>query len=163
LLFFGINSFGQKFIGVGGELSVMGLKPNARIWVSRPIGFEIFGGFSAELGDYKFNDYEGGLKYLHTFLYSRTNRTYFGLMGKLNWIDLAIESNIKTNLPVAGVLIGSEWFSKRSYLKGIALELGYQYGVKNYNINHFSKSEKPYREFPLIINLRYSIYKKTKV
>lgn len=33
LLFFGIGSFAQKMTGYGGELSVLSVKPAARIWI----------------------------------------------------------------------------------------------------------------------------------
>ena len=105
LTIFGINSFGQKMSGFGGELSVLGLKPNLRMWISKTTGFEVFGGVSAQLSDFKPNDFEGGLKYLNTFLYNRTDRTYFGLMGK--WKRVKLEgTEFTTNLPVFGVLIG---------------------------------------------------------
>lgn len=168
LFFFGTNSFGQKqMIGVGGELSVLGLKPNVRMWVSKTKGFEVFGGVSSEVNGIKFNDYEGGFKYLHTFLYNRTNRTYFGLMGK--WKRVEVDKDMAPgicNLPIPGLLIGKEWFNKRAHLKGFAIELGYQYGVKKYKIRNLVTNdiigEKQYEEFPLIFNLRYSYYKKKR-
>ena len=162
LTIFGINSFGQKMSGFGGELSVLGLKPNLRMWISKTTGFEVFGGVSAELGDFKPNDFEGGLKYLHTFLYNLTDRTYFGLMSKWEWINVEAHKNENINLPVVGVLIGKEWFNKNKKIKGFAIELGYQYGVKKYGqqINLMSVSKERYEEFPLVLNLRYSFYKK---
>ena len=163
LLSIGLHSFGQKMIGVGAELSILSLKPNVRLWLSRTTGFELFGGVAAELSDYKPNDYEGGLKYLHTFNYNRTNRTYLGLVGKLNRVQLE-GTHITTNVPVAGALIGVEWFSKRNFLKGLSAELGYQYGKKEYeifsNIGHVSFGKRTYEEFPLILNIRYAFYKK---
>ena len=161
LTIFGINSFGQKMSGFGGELSVLGLKPNLRMWISKTTGFEVFGGVSAQLSDFKPNDFEGGLKYLNTFLYNRTDRTYFGLMGK--WKRVKLEgTEFTTNLPVFGVLIGKEWFNKKKKIKGFAIELGYQYGVKKYGqqINPMSVSKERYEEFPLVLNLSYSFYKK---
>lgn len=163
LIFFGISSFGQKMIGIGGELSVISFKPNVRKWVSRTKGFEVFGGVSSELSSFKPNDFEGGLKYLHTFLYNRTDRTYFGLVGKWKWVKLD-GTQETTNLPVFGLLIGKEWLDKRIHLKGFAIELGYQYGVKEYEMfSHGGNNliaRKTYKEFPLIVNLRYSFYKK---
>jgi hypothetical protein len=165
LLFLGIDSYGQKMTGVGGELSVVGFKPNLRKWLSRTNGYEIFGGVAAELGDFKPNDYEGGVKYLNTFIYNRTERTYFGLMGKWKWVDVGAEENTNINLPVIGVLIGKEWFSNRANIRAFAIELGYQYGVKDYNVMHIDGehilgSKKQYDEFPLVLNLRFSLYKK---
>jgi hypothetical protein len=165
LLFVEISSFGQKMTGVGAELSILSVKPNFRMWLSRSTGFELFGGVSAELSDQKPNDYEGGLKYLHTFNYNRTNRTYLGLVGKLNRVQLD-GTNLTTNVPVAGLLIGVEWFSKRNFLKGLSAELGYQYGKKEYeifsNIGQVSFGKRTYDEFPLILNIRYAFYKKKK-
>lgn len=164
LIFFGINSFGQKLTGIGGELSALGLKTNARMWISKTKGFEVFGGVSSELtGGFKPNDLEGGFKFLNTFLYDRINRSYFGLMGKWKWMNLNVDDrNVKANLPVFGVLIGKEWLSKRLPRKGFAIELGYQYGVKKYEIQvgQIKFENKQYDEFPLIVNLRYTFYKK---
>ena len=164
LTIFGINSFGQKITGIGGELSMLAFKPNARMWISRTKGFEVFGGVSSELtGGFKPNDYEGGLKLLNTFIYNRTNRSYFGLMGKWKWMNLNVdESNVKVNLPVFGILIGKEWLSKRLPRKGFAIELGYQYGVKKYEVPIAGQNNPTqlYDEFPLILNLRYTFYKK---
>lgn len=163
LLFVEINSFGQKMTGFGAELSVLSFKPNVRMWLSRSSGVEVFGGLSAELSDFKPNDFEGGLKYLHTFNYKRTNRTYFGLVGKLKRIKLE-GTNLTTNVPVAGAFIGMEWFSKHSILKGLSAELGYQYGRKEYeifnNTGQVSFVKRTYDEFPLILNIRYAFYKK---
>ena len=163
LTIFGINSFGQKITGIGGELSMLAFKPNARMWISRTKGFEVFGGVSSELSSFKPNDFEGGFKLLNTFLYNRTNRSYFGLMGKWKWMNLNVdESNVKVNLPVFGILIGKEWLSQRIPRKGFAIELGYQYGVKKYEvpIDLMNTSPQSYDEFPLIFNLRYTFYKK---
>ena len=93
-------------------------------------------------------------------MYNRADRTYFGVVGRWKWIN-AYGSGNKINLPIPGVLIGKEWFSKRINLKSFAIELGYQYGVKEYQVINFAIYEKQdYNEFPLIINLRYSFYKK---
>lgn len=162
LIFFGLNSYSQNLTGVGGELSILGLKANARMWILKTNGFEVFGGVSSELADYKPNDFEAGFKYLNTFLYNRTNRAYFGLMGKWKWMNLASETDVKINLPVIGILIGKEWLSQRIPRKGFAIELGYQYGSKNYNIKILPilSSNRSYDEFPLILNLRYTFYNK---
>lgn len=161
LLFLCVNSYGQKMTGVGGELSAISLKPNVRWWVSRTSGFEIFGGIASEFTGLKFNDFEGGVKYLRTILYNRNNRTYIGLVGKWKWVDLdEEEANVNINLPVTGAFIGKEWFSKRAHLKGFAIELGYQYGVTHYHVYPNDEKNKTYTDFPLIINLRYSLYKK---
>ena len=161
LIFAGINSFGQ-LKGAGGELSVLAIKANARIWILKSNGFEVFGGVSSELGDFNPNDFEGGFKYLNNFIYKRTERTYFGLMGKWKWMNLnEAANNVKINLPVIGILIGKEWLSQRLPRKGFAIELGYQYGSKNYDVNIGSIIKKEsYDEFPLILNLRYTFYKK---
>lgn len=162
LFFLGISSFGQKMTGFGGELSVLGLKPNVRSWISKTKGFEVFAGISSELSDFKPNDFEAGIKLLNTFLYNRTDRTYFGLMGKWKSLNL-VETEKSINLPVAGVLIGKEWSRKRIHRKGFAIELGYQYGTKTYDIysliGHHFIGKKTYDEFPLFLNLRYSLYK----
>lgn len=160
MLFLSVDSYGQKMTGIGGELSVVGFKPNLRKWLSRTSGFEVFGGISAELGDFKPNDYEGGLKYLNTLIYNRTERTYFGLMGKWKRVNLEAEGNTTINLPVVGVLIGKEWFSNRTNIRAFAVELGYQYGVKDYTVKPITETNKQYKEFPLILNFRYSLYKK---
>lgn len=162
LFFFGINSFAQKMSGLGAELSVLSLKPNFRIWTSKTTGFELFTGLSSELNSFKPNDAEAGFKFLQTIIYNRTDRTYFGVVGKWKWINVyGNEDN--TSLPVAGLLIGKEWYSKRINLKGFAVELGYQYGVKEYsalNSNGISPGKQTFEEFPLILNFRYSFYKK---
>lgn len=157
LFFFGINSFAQKMAGYGAELSVLSFKPNVRIWTSKTTGFELFTGLSSELNSFKPNDIEAGFKFLRTIIYNRTDRTYFGLVGKWKWINVYGDVD-KTSLPVAGLLIGKEWYSKRINLKGYAVELGYQYGVKEYGRALVGKTR--FEEFPLILNLRYSFYKK---
>ena len=162
VFFFVTSSFAQKVIGIGGELSMLGLKPNVRMWISKTTGFEAFGGIASELNDFKPDDLEAGFKFLQTVIYTRSNRTYFGLVGKWKWLNILSTSD-KTNLPVPGLLIGKEWFEKRARLKGLAIELGYQYGSKEYqiyNANHIRTGSYQYGEFPLIINLRYSLYKK---
>lgn len=163
LLFFGINSFAQKMVGVGGELSVLSIKPNVRLWISKTTGFEVFAGPASELGDFKPDDIEAGFKFIKTILYNRTNRTYFGLVGKWKWLNVYGSAD-KINLPIPGILIGKEWFNKRVNRRGFAVELGYQYGVKEYEIyspiNHFSIGKETFDEFPLILNIRYTFYKK---
>jgi hypothetical protein len=163
VLFFGISSFAQKMIGYGAELSILSLKPNARLWISKTNGFEVFGGMASGLEDFKPNDVEVGFKYLRTIMYRRTDRTYFGFVGKWKWIDV-FESNRTTNLPVPGFIIGKEWYSKRIHRKGLAIEIGYQYGIKEYPIyspiNHLKIDDSRFEEFPLIINLRYSFFQK---
>lgn len=163
MFLFGISSFAQKMIGFGGELSVLSLKPNVRMWVSKATGFEVFGGVASELDDFKPNDLEAGFKFLHTILYKRTDRTYIGLVGKWKWVNIN-DSNHSTNLPIPGLLIGKEWYSKRIHRKGFAVELGYQLGTKEYQVfspfNHIYLGKANFAEFPLILNLRYSFYKK---
>lgn len=162
LFFFGINSFAQKMSGFGPELSVLSLKPNFRIWTSKTTGFELFTGLSSELNSFNPNDVEAGFKFLRTIIYNRTDRTYFGVVGKWKWINVyGNEDN--TSLPVAGLLIGKEWYSKRINLKGFAIELGYQYGEKEYKVSNstgISPGKNKFQEFPLILNLRYSFYQK---
>ncbi|MDP2112490.1 MAG: hypothetical protein Q8K69_00370 [Bacteroidota bacterium] len=160
LFFFGINSFAQKMAGYGAELSVLSFKPNVRIWTSKTTGFELFTGLSSELNSFKPNDIEAGFKFLRTIIYNRTDRTYFGVVGKWKWAKVDKEEiDINTSLPVVGLLIGKEWYSKRINLKGYAVELGYQYGVKEYPIPKIDRIGI-FEEFPLILNLRYSFYKK---
>ncbi len=156
ILFLGISSFAQKMGGFGGELSVLSLKPNLIMWVSKVTGFEIFGGIASELGDFKPNDLEAGFKFLHSIQYDRTDRTYFGIMGKWKWININ-DATQKTNLPIPGILIGKEWYSKRINRKGFAVELGYQYGTRNYGP---LKETVNFTEFPFILNLRYTFYKR---
>jgi hypothetical protein len=162
LFFFGINSFAQKMAGYGAELSVLSFKPNVRIWTSKTTGFELFTGLSSELNSFKPNDAEAGFKFLRTIIYNRTDRTYVGVVGKWKWVNVyGNEDN--TSLPVGGLLIGKEWYSKRINLKGYAIELGYQYGQKEYkviNSTGISPGKKTFQEFPLILNFRYSFYKK---
>lgn len=163
LLFLGMGTFGQKKMsGIGGEVSALSLKPTARWWVSKTSGFDIFAGVSAEFEDFKPNDYEAGAKYLRSFSFRRTDRTYFGVMGKYKGLKLEETTNT-THLPVFGVLVGKEWFSKRVHKKGFAVELGYQYGKKDYNVYNSTGlvviGKKTYNEFPLLLNLRYAIYK----
>ncbi len=158
LFFFGISSFSQKMIGFGGELSVLSLKPNVRIWVSRTLGFEVFAGMSSQIGIFKPDDPEAGFKILKSFLYKRTERTYFGAMGKWKWVNNALPL-YKTNLPVAGIFIGKEWYIKRHKLRGIAIELGYQYGQSETEVENFKLTTiETYNEFAYIINLRYTFY-----
>lgn len=157
------GSFAQKMIGAGAELSVLSFKPNVRMWFSKTTGVEIFGGIASELESIDPNDVEGGFKFLHAFQYNRTNRTYFGLMGKWKYLN-AFDSNKSTHVPIPGILIGKEWFSKKRSLKGLAVELGYQFGVKEYLIyspfNNIAIGKERFEEFPLILNLRYSFYAK---
>ena len=161
LSFFGLNSFAQKMNGYGGELTILGINADARIWTSKTHGFEIFGGMASALEHFKPDDAVAGIKYLHSFQYRRNDRTYFGIVGKWKWVDV-FDSNRNTSLPVAGVLLGKEWFTKRVYRKSYAIEIGYQYGVKEYQIyspeTHLTIGEVRFEEFPLIINLRYSFY-----
>jgi len=162
ILSLGISSFAQKMGGFGGELSVLSLKPNLTIWVSKYTGFEIFGGIASELGDFKPNDLEAGFKYLHALQYNRTDRTYFGITGKWKWVNIN-DVTQKTNLPIPGLLIGKEWYTKRINRKGFAVELGYQIGTKEYNFydpNNGYKGKQTFIEFPLILNLRYTFYRR---
>jgi len=166
LLFITFGSFAQKMNGYGGELSLISFKPNARIWISKTTGFELFGGIASGLDDFNPNDVEAGFKILHTIIYKRSDRTYFGFVGKWKWVDV-FDSYRTTSLPVPGILIGKEWYSKRIHRKGFAVELGYQYGHKEYTIysplEHTSLSSKElFDEFPLILNLRYSFYQLRK-
>ena len=161
--FLATNSFAQKMIGFGGEVSVLSIKANARMWISKTTGFEVFAGPASELTNFKPNDIEAGFKILSTFLYNRTNRTYFGLVGKWKWIDVYGKTN-NINLPIPGILIGKEWYNKKLRRKGFAIEFGYQYGAKEYGIfnpvNHIQVGTGRFEEFPLIVNFRYSFYKK---
>lgn len=161
--FLGASSFAQKMTGFGGELSILSLKPTYRMWFSKTTGFEVFGGISTELEDFKPNDLEAGFKFLHALMYERTERTYIGLVGKWKWVD-AYVTNRRTSLPIPGIFIGREWYSKRIHRKGFAVELGYQFGTKDYEIyspeNHTFISKERFEEFPLILNLRYSFFTK---
>lgn len=161
LAFFGISSLAQKMTGFGGELSVLSLKPNVRMWVSKSNGFEVFFGQASELQNFKPNDLEAGFKYLYTIMYNRTDRTYVGVVGKWKWLNVygsdVYGSDNRTNLPIAGAFIGREWFNRRINRKSFAIEMGYQYGIKEYG--PIDKGIT-FTEFPLILNLRYSFYKK---
>ncbi len=161
LLFFEMSSFAQKMVGLGGELSVLSLKPCATIWISKYTGFEVFTGISSETSNIKFNDYEAGFKFLETLIYKRTDRTYCGFVGKWKQVnvDAVPEYNVKINLPVFGLLIGKEWYSKRISRKAFAVELGYQYGAKQYSIPD-PKTTKTYEEFAMVLNLRYVFVKR---
>jgi len=162
-LILGVDSFAQKIGGFGGELSILSAKLNYRDWVSKKTGFEVFGGVSAELDDMNPNDFEAGFKFLRALLYTRTDRTYIGIIGKYKWVNLPNE-NARTSLPVPGFLVGKEWYSKRIHRKGFAIELGYQFGTKEYNIlspvNHSYIGKETFNEFPLILNIRYSFFSK---
>jgi len=159
--FFGASSFAQKIAGFGGELSILSFKPNYRMWFSKTTGFEVFGGVASELNDFNPNDAEAGFKFLHALIYERTERTYIGVVGKYKWINWPTE-NARTSLPIPGLIIGKEWYSKRIKRKGFAVELGYQFGSKKYKVplNYSSTEEATFEEFPLILNLRYSFYTK---
>lgn len=162
ILFFGASSFAQKIGGFGGELSILSIKPNYRSWISKTTGFEVFGGISSELNDFNPNDAEAGFKFLHALIYERTQRTYIGVVGKWKWVNVN-DSNHRTSLPIPGILIGKEWYSKRIKRKGFAVELGYQIGTKHFNVNDptgVSPGTYQFDEFPLILNLRYSFYTK---
>ena len=163
LLFCGFSSSAQqKMTGFGGELSVLSFKPTTRMWFNKASGLDVFAGVSAEFDDFKPNDYEGGVKYLHALLFHRTSRTYLGGMAKWKWLKISETTNT-TNLPVVGILIGKEWYKKKAGWKGFSAELGYQYGVKNYTVfhpvTHNAMAAPRYEEFPLIVNLRYVFYK----
>ena len=162
IFFLGAGSFAQKIGGFGGELSILSIKPNYRSWISKTTGFEVFGGISSELNDFNPNDAEAGLKFLHALIYERTQRTYIGVVGKWKWVNVN-DSNHRTSLPIPGLLIGKEWYSKRIKRKGFAVELGYQFGTKAYKV-YDSATVSPgtyqFDEFPLILNLRYSLYTK---
>ena len=161
--FLAMGTSAQKMIGVGAELSILSFKPNVRVWLSKTTGVEIFGGIATELEDINPDDVEGGFKFLHTIQYKRTDRTYFGLVGKWKWLN-AFDANKSAHVPISGILVGKEWFSKKRALKGLAVELGYQYGVKEYEIfspfSHLPIAKERFEEFPLILNLRYSFYTK---
>lgn len=169
IFFFGINSFAQKMTGFGGEISALSIKPNVRMWISKTTGFEVFAGPSSELGNFKPDDLEVGFKILNTIRYKRNyrykknDRFYFGVVGKWKWLNVYDETN-KINLPIPGILIGKEWYGKKKHRKGFAIELGYQYGEKEYKVfspeyHHFIGNDK-FIELPLILNLRYTFYQK---
>jgi hypothetical protein len=151
LLLFGISSFAQKMTGYGAELSILSFKPNLRNWFSKTNGFEIFGGISSELDNFSPNDPELGFKFLHALMYERTSRTYVGLVGKWKWLNIN-DSNRSASLPIPGLLIGKEWYSKRIHRKAFAVELGYQLGTKEYKIlspiNHMEIGKDTFEEFP---------------
>ena len=157
--FFGASAFAQKIVGFGGELSILSLKTNYRIWFSKTTGFEVFGGIASELNDFNPNDAEAGFKFLHAIMYERTERTYIGVVGKWKWVNIN-DSNQSTSLPIPGILIGKEWYSKRIHRKAFAVELGYQIGIKEHTIyspsNHEPIGKDRFEEFPLILNLRYT-------
>lgn len=163
LLFLGTLTFAQKkMTGIGGEVSVLSVKPTARWWISKSTGFDIFAGVAAEFEDFKPNDYEAGAKFLKAFMHQRTDRTYIGLMGK--WKNIKVEETTnKARLPVFGILLGKEWYISRASKKGFAVELGYQYGSVQYKafnpVNHVYIGKKNYTEFPLIVNIKYTLYK----
>lgn len=150
-------------LGFGGEISVLSIKPNVRIWTSKTFGMEAFVGQASELETINPNDLEAGVKFLKAIQYNRTDRVYIGLMGKYKWLNV-YEPNRTTSLPVPGVLIGKEWYSKRMFKKGFAVELGYQFGVKEYSVfspdNTIKIGTRRFEEFPLILNIRYSFYQK---
>jgi len=163
LLFIMMSSLAQnKMHGIGAEVSVLSFGPSARWWISKTAGFDVFGGISAEFEDFKPNDYEAGAKYLSSFMNRRTERTYFGLMGKWKNIKLA-ENNDNLGLPVVGIFIGKEWYTKRFSKRAFSIELGYQYGEKKFEvhnpINNIFVGTKAYSEFPLMLNIRYAFYK----
>jgi hypothetical protein len=162
---FGTGSFAQqKVTGFGGELSMLSIKPNVRMWVSKSTGYEVFAGISSEIGNVKPDDPEAGFKFLHTIQYGRVDRTYFGILGKWKWVNV-FDSNRTTSLPIVGFLVGKEWYNRRYHLRGFAVELGYQYGTKEYAVydaKHFIIGKETFDEFPLILNLRYSFYKKRR-
>lgn len=164
VFFFGTNSLAQKMTGFGGELSILSVKPNVRNWFSKTTGVEVFAGIASELDDVKPDDFEAGFKFLHALMYERTQRTYIGVVGKWKWVN-AFDSN-NTSLPIPGLIIGKEWYSKRIHRKAFCVELGYQFGNKEYNlyspINHLPIGKKSFEEFPLILNLRYSFYQLRK-
>ena len=163
LSFSGFNSYAQKMAGFGGELSILSIRPCATMWISKSTGFEVFAGQSAELGDFKPNDLEAGFKFLRTIIYNRTDRTYFGITGKWKWVNVYDQTR-STSLPVPGLLIGKEWYSKRIHRKAFAIELGYQVGSKEHVIlspaTQMEIGKETYEEFPLILNLRYTFYKR---
>ncbi|MFY9152321.1 MAG: hypothetical protein WAO52_09920 [Prolixibacteraceae bacterium] len=159
-LSFGTTGFAQKMTGYGGELSIISIKPNVRIWFSKTFGVEAFGGPAIEIADLRPNDLEAGFKLLKAIQYRRTDRTYFGFVGKWKWVNNDLP-DYQVNLPVPGFIIGKEWYSKRIKRKAFAVELGYQYGVKRFDdANGKLLTSLSFEEFPLILNLRYSFYHK---
>ncbi len=160
ILSFFLESSAQKMNGYGPEFSVLGLNLDARFWINKKTGLEVFGGMASSLESFNPNDVVAGIKYLHVVQYRRTDRTYFGIVGKWKWVDV-FEPYKTTNLPVPGIFMGKEWFSKRIHRKGFAIEFGYQYGVKTYQVTNpdgtYPKNTT-FTEFPMILNLRYSFY-----
>lgn len=158
LLVLASSSFAQKMTGYGGELSILSIKPNVRVWFSKTIGVEVFAGQALEIADFNPNDIEAGFKYLKAIQYRRTDRTYFGLVGKWKWVNNNLP-DYRVNLPVFGLLIGKEWYSKRIKRKAFAVEFGYQYGEKRFDDpNGKLLTSLTFEEFPLILNFRYSFY-----
>lgn len=161
-----LDSVAQKFIGFGGELSILSMKADYRKWATKTTGYEIFGGLASELDDFNPNDLELGFKYLHTVIYQRTQKTYIGVTGKWKWVDFN-ESSKNTSLPVPGILIGKEWIDKRVKIKGFAIELGYQFASKRYQVfsplNHYPVGVETFDEFPLILNLKYTFYQQKRM
>lgn len=163
LLAGGINSFGQKkMTGIGGEISVLSAGPSMRMWFSKTQGIDLFAGVSAEFTDFKPDDYQGGIRYVHSFLQNKFYRTYLGAMGKWKYIKLK-ETGENMQMPAYGVFIGKEWYNKRAWWKGFSVELGYQFGSKDYEVynplNQFFVGKETYEEFPFIVNFRYTFYK----
>lgn len=161
-----LDSMAQKFIGFGGEISVLSVKADYRKWATKTTGYEVFGGLASELDDFNPNDLELGFKYLHTLIYQRTQKTYIGITGKWKWVDFN-ESGKNTSLPVPGILIGKEWIDKRAKIKGFAIELGYQFASKRYQVysplNHYPVGVETFNEFPLILNLKYTFYQQKRM
>lgn len=163
LLVGGIHSFGQKkMTGIGGELSVLSAGPNLRIWFTKTQGIDLFASMSAEFDDLKPNDYQGGIRYVHSFLHNKFYRTYLGAMGKWKYIKLG-KTDETLQMPAYGVFIGKEWYNKRALWKGFSVELGYQFGSKEYEVfdqvSHVFKGMETLKEFPFIVNFRYALYK----
>lgn len=164
LIFLGINTFAQKkMTGIGAEVSPLSLKPTVRWWVSKNTGIDVFAGVSAEFQDFRPNDFEAGAKYLRSLIYQRTSRTYLGLMGKWKWLQTG-EGQTPTSLPVFGAFIGKELYSQRARKRGFAVELGYQFGSKEYtrDLGPLATGPDPketYTEFALMLNIRYALYK----
>lgn len=157
------SSMAQESIGLGGELTLFSARLAGTLWVSKSNGFEIFGGPSAEIKDFKPNDVEAGLKYMHTIIYTWNSRLYLGALGKWKWVNPS-DSYKTASLPVYGFFIGQEWSSKRIHRKSLAIELGYQMGKKDYPIlspiNHFVIGKETFEEFPLILSIRYNFVQK---
>lgn len=160
-----MNSTAQESFGFGAEATLVSARLAGTLWLSQTSGFEIFGGPAAELKDFKPDDLETGLKYMHTVIYNWNSRLYLGVMGKWKWVN-AYDQNKTTSLPEYGFFIGKEWFSKRVLLKSLAIELGYQAGKKDYPIlspiNHFIIGHETFEEFPLILSIKYNFVQKIK-